>query len=112
MYTIEQINNALNAYVKNEIIPTLPTAMKWLVATYTDSMRLDANSAHKLLSNPMIAPLNIEKDGMYDVDVILDNLEKNASAYGPMELSLKFLGTVKFNNQDIAKLKQYLKQQQ
>lgn len=109
MYNIDEIQKAIAAYVDQEVMPSLPTHAKWLVGTYVVSMNLDSSKIHKLLSNPVLSPLDIEKDGMYDLDTLLDNLEQNAEKYGKMELSLPIVGTMKFGSEDIHKLHELLK---
>ena len=120
MYNIDQINKAIKTYVENEMLPALPPLMKILVSTYVDSMQLTQDQLNQLISSPMIKPLGIEQNGLYDLDKLLDNLETNVTKYGPMEFVLSKIGpfplsefkTFKFNADDVNKLKDYLKQQQ
>lgn len=120
MYNINQVNKALKMYVEAEVIPSLPPIMKVLLGTYVDSMQLTQDQLNQLISSPMIKPLGIEQNGLYDLDKLLDNLETNVTKYGPMEFVLSKIGPFplndlkifKFNADDVNKLKDYLKQQQ
>lgn len=120
MYNINQINKAIKTYVDNEMIPSLPQLMKIVLSTYVDSMQLSKEQFNEILSNPIVKPLNIEQNGMYDVDKLLDNFEKNVQKYGPIEIKISKIGIIplgdekifRFNHEDINKLKTYLKQQQ
>lgn len=119
MYNISQINNALKSYVDNEMVPNLPQIMKIFVGTYVDSMQLTKEQMDKLIDNPIIKPLNIYHDGNYDLDKLLENLESNVKKYGPIEFKISKIGLIplknesifRFNNDDINKFRNYLKQQ-
>lgn len=119
MYNIDQINKAIKAYVENEMLPALPPLMKILVSTYVDSMQLTQEQLNQLVNSPMIKPLGIEQDGMYDLDALLDNFESNTRKYGPMEFVISKIGPIPLNEakvfifkeNDIRKIKTYLKQQ-
>lgn len=119
MYNIDQINKAIKAYVENEMLPALPPLMKILVSTYVDSMQLTQEQLNQLVNSPMIKPLGIEQDGMYDLDALLDNFESNTRKYGPMEFVISKIGPIPLNEakvfifkaEDISKIKTYLKQQ-
>lgn len=119
MYNVNQINKAIKTYVENEMLPALPPLMKILVSTYVDSMQLTQEQLNQLVSSPMIKPLGIEQDGMYDLDALLDNFEANTRKYGPMEFVLSKIGPIPLNEvkvfifkaEDISKIKTYLKQQ-
>lgn len=119
MYNVNQIEKAVKMYVDNEMIPVLPNGMKILVATYTDTMKLNQEVMNQLVEHPMIKPLNIGRDGLYDLDTLLDNFEKNTEKYGPMDFTLTSIGPIPlkkakvftFKSGDINKIKTYLKQQ-
>lgn len=70
---------------------------------YTDEKIIEAykdlvGQFNQILSNPMLKPLAIENDGMYDLDKLLDNLETNTRKYGPMELTLSNIGPFPLSN--------------
>lgn len=109
MYNQEQILNAITRYVDSEIMPSLPTHAKWLVGTYIVSMSLDSSKLQELMNHPLISPLHIEHNGMYDLDQVLENLHENADKYGKMTVRIPLVGTMSFSSEDVAKLHEYLK---
>lgn len=109
MYTKEQVIRGVIAYIDNEVIPSLPTHLKWLVGTYVLSMSLDTKKIDEILHQPMLSPLNIEKNGMYDIDNILDNLKESAVKYGKAEMTFPVVGTLYFSDQDVQKLHDFIR---
>lgn len=111
MNTSEEIVNGLVDYVEKEIIPKLDTPGKWLVGTmlgmttakYKDiAVKMQGNATAKAIGA-------VSEDGLYDVNLIAENLIKAASRYGNLQINIPMLGTMTFSSADIESASKYIK---
>lgn len=103
------VNGVIN-YADNEIINSLPTTGKWLVGAGLGIMTAKMNELiDSLVSNPMIKMMGIVDDeGLFDVDLIMDNLKGSANKYGKMTVQIPLVGNLTFNENDIDSLRNYI----
>lgn len=110
MVTKEQFMTGLMNYAESEIIPILPTAGKWGIGT---AMVLMANKSqsiiNSLITNDMIKFLDVvNNEGLIDIDRLSYALKQSAERYGPLQVNIPIVGSLKFNSEDIDRMKLYI----
>lgn len=111
MSTSEEIVNGLVGYVEKEIIPKMDTPGKWLVGAMLGMITAKCKDiAIKLQGNEIAKAIGaISEDGLFDVDLIKENLMKSATRYGNLQISIPMLGTMTFTPSDIESASKYIK---
>lgn len=111
MVTSEQIVNGLIMYVDKEMIPKLDTASKWIVGTLVGILGVKAeNLALKIQSNELALAVGaVNEDGLFDIDLIFEQLEKSAKRYGKLQINIPMLGIISLDDNDVKKIKQFIK---
>lgn len=114
MVTSEQIVNGLMMYVDKEMIPKLDTASKWIVGTLVGILGVKAeNLALKIQSNELAVAVGavgaVNEDGLFDIDLIFEQLEKSAKRYGKLQINIPMLGIISLDDNDVKKIKQFIK---
>lgn len=116
----EQLVNGLMKYLNAEIIPHVSdTFTKLLLKTLVISSQANAPAYTKtvdsMVSNPFIAELLKVEDGLLDIEGFIDALRQAVNEVGELAVKIppiKFISpeekTLRFNSEDISKLKQYL----
>ena len=110
MYSKDQLINGLVSYMDHEVMPHIPTSAKWVLGTYIVTMRVDDDKFKELVHHPLLEPLHIEKDGLYDVDELLENLYESAQKYGKIEIKFPMLEPMAFNHEDVKALHKHIKE--
>lgn len=116
----EQLVNGLMKYLNAEIIPHVSdTFTKLLLKTLVISSQANAPAYTKtvdsMVSGPFISELLKVEDGLLDVEGFIDALRQAVNEVGelvvkipPVKLISPEEKTLRFNAEDISKLKQYL----
>ena len=116
----EQLVNGLMKYLNAEIIPHVSdTFTKLLLKTLVISSQANAPAYTKtvdsMVSGPFISELLKVEDGLLDVEGFIDALRQAVNEVGELVVKLppvKLISpeekTLRFNAEDISKLKQYL----
>lgn len=110
MVNQEQFMNGVLSYIDAEIMPSLPTAGKWELGTLILLSTTKYNEIFKQVSsNPFLQSLNIVSlDGRIDVETLAYALKKSAEKYGGLEISMPFVGIMKFSADDVEKVKRHI----
>lgn len=114
--TKQHIVNGLVKYSKNEIIPKISDkAFKIIVSAATTMIEFHPEIITKYLDNEMISSILMENGGFYDIDMVVETLEKTLEEYGDFSLKIpgiKFISpeekVLNFTAADIKKLKTYI----
>lgn len=111
MVTSEQIINGLTMYVDNEMTPKLDTASKWIVGTLVGILGVKAeNLVLKIQSNELAVAIGaVNEDGLFDIDLIFEQLEKSAKKYGKLQINIPTLGVISLDDNDVNKIKKFIK---
>lgn len=116
----EQLVNGLMKYLNAEIIPHVSdTFTKLLLKTLVISSQANAPAYTKtvdsMVSGPFISDLLKVEDGLLDIEGFIDALRQAVNEVGelvvkipPVKLISPEEKTLRFNAEDISKLKQYL----
>ena len=116
----EQLVNGLMKYLNTEIIPHVSdTFTKLLLKTLVISSQANATAYTKtvdsMVNGPFIAELLKVEDGLFEVESFIDALRQAVNECGELVVKIppvKFISpeekTLRFNSEDISKLKQYL----
>lgn len=106
----EQIINGMTQYVDGEVIAKLPTMGKWVLGASIGVATHKINDiVHNLNDNTIVKMMGIvDDDGMYDLDIVADNLKHSAQKYGKMIIEVPLIGKLSFNDSDIDNLKMYI----
>ena len=116
----EQLVNGLMKYLNTEIIPHVSdTFTKLLLKTLVISSQANAPAYTKtvdsMVSGPFISELLKVENGLLDVEGFIDALRQAVNEVGelvvkipPVKLISPEEKTLRFNAEDISKLKQYL----
>ena len=116
----EQLVNGLMKYLNAEIIPHVSdTFTKLLLKTLVISSQANApaytRTVDSMVSGPFISELLKVEDGLLDVEGFIDALRQAVNEVGelvvkipPVKLISPEEKTLRFNAEDISKLKQYL----
>lgn len=102
--------NGLVNYTDQEVINNLPTVGKWLVGAGVGitTSKIDG-IVNALNENPMAKMMGIiDEDGMFDIDLIIDNLKQSANRYGKMTVQVPLVGRLTFSESDIDTLRGYI----
>lgn len=77
--TKQHIVNGLVKYSKNEIIPKISDkAFKIIVSAATTMIEFHPEIITKYLDNEMISSILMENGGFYDIDMVVETLEKDS----------------------------------
>lgn len=111
MQTVEEIVNGIARYADREVIPKLNTQGKWIVGALVGVIgNKSADIMRELQSNPMFKAIGIIDDnGLYDVDLIAENVIQSAEKYGKLQLNVPAVGLLTFDHEDVNNLKKYIK---
>lgn len=114
--TKQQIINGVVKYAKNEIInKIIDKPLKMIIATCVSMMEVNPSVADVVFNNPMVSAILREKDGMYDIDGVIEIIEKTMNEYGdfPVKIpAIKFVSPsekeLTFAVSDVKKLREYI----
>ena len=111
MVTSEQIINGIVAYADREVIPKLNTTGKWVVGT---AIGMLGSKASDVMLNVQTSELGkiigaVNEDGLYDIDLIADNLIRSAEKYGDICIELPMIGSMRFTSADVNNARRYIK---
>lgn len=106
----DKVVNGLIQYVDEQVLNNLPTAGKWLVGTGVGIATTKVNDVVSMLNDNEIVKLMgiVDEQGMYDVDLIADNMKKAAQRYGNMSLRVPMVGMLTFTEEDVEALRNYI----
>ncbi|MBQ0141857.1 MAG: hypothetical protein KBT06_03490 [Prevotellaceae bacterium] len=110
MVNQEQFMNGILSYIDAEIMPSLPTAGKWELGTLILLGSTKYNEIFKqVASNSLLQSLEVvSPDGKIDVETLAYALKKSAEKYGGLEVSMPFVGVMKFSADDVEKVKRHI----
>ena len=102
--------NGLVNYADSEVINNLPTSGKWLMGTGLGIATTKVNDIVEMLNNNAIAKTMgiVDDEGMFDIDLIADNLKKSANRYGKMSIQIPLIGKLTFSEADVDSLRNYI----
>lgn len=97
-------------YADNEVINNLPTIGKWLMGTGIGITTAKIDDVVKALNhNAMAKKIGIiDDDGLFDLDLIAENLKKSANRYGKMTIQVPLVGQLTFSEEDVDTLCKYI----
>jgi len=102
--------NGIIQYAENEVINNLPTTGKWLLGAGVGiaASRLEY-IVNALNENALAKAMGIvDDDGMFDVDLMMNNLKRSANRYGKMTVDVPIVGKLTFNESDVDDLHRYI----
>lgn len=105
-----QVVNGIINYADHEVIGHLPSTGKWILGTAVGIASTKVNDMVLSLQNNAIAKSMgiIDEEGMFDVDLIVDNMRQSAMKYGRMEIDIPIIGSMRFTETDIDSLRGYI----
>lgn len=114
--TKQQIINGVVKYAKNEIIDKIiDKPLKMIIATCVSMMEVNPAVVDVVFNNPMVRAILHENDGKYEIDDLIEIVEKTMNEYGdfPVKIpAIKFISPAEkelsFGANDIKKLKDYI----
>lgn len=106
----DQIISGTINYIDSEIMPSLPTAGKWLVGAGVGIVKSRASSfISAITNNDMIKAVGIvDNNGMIDIDLVLENLKTSAKKYGKVTIEVPLTGTLSLSDSDIELIRSYI----
>ena len=115
--TRQQIINGTIKYMKEEVIAKITDRpLKMVIAFGVSMFEMNSNVANKFFENGIVSQILYKNDdGTYDIEKIIDTLEKTLGEYGDFPITIpaiKFISPTEkilnFSRQDIKTLKNYI----
>lgn len=102
--------NGIIEYADREVINSLPVAGKWLLGAGVGIMSSRVNEViNSINDNPIAKAMGIvDENGMFDLDLIADNLKQSANKYGKMTIQVPLVGRLTFSEGDVDSLRNYI----
>ena len=102
--------NGLINFADQEVINNLPTVGKWLVGAGVGITTSKINEIVNALNENSIVKMMgiIDEDGLFDIDLIIDNLKQSANRYGKMNVQVPLVGRLTFSESDVDTLRGYI----
>ena len=108
MVTLAKARDGLVKFADNEIMPRLSGLMKFAIGTYFTLLADNfENSVDRFCDSLMISILDVNRDGMLDIDKIYGAAAKNFTE--PFEVGNKAVGYFTFTKSDLEKLYRLMK---
>lgn len=108
MVTLDQMQEGLAAYVESELVAKVPGLRKWAVAFMASPVLLQLRTMAESNRAMLISSGYMTEDGMVDIDRICRELKAVASTHGEVTEHIPMLGTFKFSETDIDKLRGFI----
>ena len=108
MYSQEQVVSGLITYIKNEVLPMLPTSAKLLAGA---ALLHNAGRLPELLQNSSLKTIGLISDSGIDVDLWAQDLKRSMDEFcsGRAEIQIPMLSPIIITSSDIDTLKRYIK---
>lgn len=108
MVEYTKVIEALAKFIDKEITPKIPSWKGFVFGVGSGiAIRKTDELYQALKDNEMLKTLGIFEDGKVNVDLLYDEMIKQADK-GPIDIELGFLGTLKLNRKDIDVLYNYI----
>lgn len=107
MYSVDKIINGLSRYIDKNIYTGMNDVQE-LVARIVVGRAIQNSGAIKeaLTSNGFIRTFGfIDADGMVDVDILAQDIKREVSRKGCLELNIPMFGKMKFTAEDVDDIK-------
>ena len=110
MVTTEQIERGFARWLDNELMPHFPAnGWKKVIAGTAASIMIKRGGTMitALAENPIVKALEVAKDGMFDIEILRDEMKSNMSATG-LKIDIPIVGAITLNKGDIDIIAQYI----
>nr|DAQ83870.1 MAG TPA: hypothetical protein [Caudoviricetes sp.] len=109
MANIEQVKHGVSEYVKNDVLPHLPTAKQIGVSIYIGLVMDNATGAvEKIKNHPALGLTGIFKDDDIDVDRLYSVARPQFEQRRTIEIPM--IGELTFDGNDVDRLYKYIKE--
>ena len=110
MYNYNRVINAIARYMDDEIVNKLSGVQRWVVGTGTGLILSKGKEVfNDLRNNEVVKMLHIIDGDNIDVDTLYGELKKQAQK-SSATLNMPMIGTITFNENDIDKIYDLIKQ--
>lgn len=111
MVTITQVQKGLATFVDNEMMKNMKGVQSWLFgASAGIALSRTGEIFQSIKDNPIVKALGvITEDGEIDIDLISDELMKQAEKTGSRVINIPMIGAFNISKSDINKLAEYIK---
>lgn len=112
MYEYNKVITAIAKFVDSEIVDKITGWQKWVVGSGVGiALSNSTNFFNQVKKNELVKMLNIiDKDDKINVDKIYKELKKQAKN-SPITFNAPIIGAVTFNEQDVDKLYELIKEE-
>lgn len=108
MVTLDQMQEGLAAYVESELVAKVPGLRKWAVAFMASPVLLQLRTMAENNRAMLVSSGYMTEDGMVDIDRVCRELKAVASKEGEVTEHIPMLGTFRFSETDIDKLRGFI----